>query len=232
LDHDFASGLKRLAEPWRAALRLAWEAHGAGNVGVGAVLTDPSGLIVARGRNRVRDTDAPPGRLRSTRGAHAELDVLGQLSPGDDPGHALWTTLEPCLLCLAAVVLSHRHGALCGARSPVGRHRRPAAARPSGCPTLAGPGRTLGGPITALCALLPPIRALEGNPDGVVTEAHASCEAALLALARRLMGDKTLDGHRGQPIEVLMERLWDELCHLAAPRADARSGEGAIGRPA
>jgi tRNA(Arg) A34 adenosine deaminase TadA len=73
--------------PWRDALRLAWEAHGTGNIGVGAVLTDPAGAIVAAGRNRVFDADAPPGRLRSTHLAHAEMDVLAQLPPGDYPDH-------------------------------------------------------------------------------------------------------------------------------------------------
>ena len=41
-----------LEEPWRTAVTLAWEAYVGGNVGVGAVLTDPRGRIVAVGRNR------------------------------------------------------------------------------------------------------------------------------------------------------------------------------------
>ncbi|MGH6943268.1 MAG: hypothetical protein ACREH6_03480, partial [Geminicoccaceae bacterium] len=59
-----------IGEPWRTALRLAWEAHAKGNLGVGCVLTDGAGAIVAAGRNRVIDADAPPGRLRSTYLAH------------------------------------------------------------------------------------------------------------------------------------------------------------------
>ena len=71
-----ADPLVTSGEPWQAALQLAWEAHGTGNIGVGAVLTDPAGAIIATGRNRVFDADAPPGRLRSTWLAHAEMDAL------------------------------------------------------------------------------------------------------------------------------------------------------------
>jgi tRNA(Arg) A34 adenosine deaminase TadA len=39
---------------------MAWQAHCSGNVGVGAVLTDSTGVIVATGRNRVLDAEAPP----------------------------------------------------------------------------------------------------------------------------------------------------------------------------
>jgi tRNA(Arg) A34 adenosine deaminase TadA len=87
-----------LEEPWRIALTLAWEAYVGGSIAVGAVLTDPQGRVVAVGRNRVSDKEAPPGRLRSTFIAHAELDVLGQLKPSDYRRHTLWTTLEPCPL--------------------------------------------------------------------------------------------------------------------------------------
>ena len=74
-----ASGPSDIEEPWRTALRMAWQAHCRGNVGVGAVLTDPAGVIVATGRNRVRDVEAPSGRLHTTYLAHAEMDVLAQL---------------------------------------------------------------------------------------------------------------------------------------------------------
>jgi tRNA(adenine34) deaminase len=86
---------------------MAWQAHCSGNLGVGAVLTDPAGVIVATGRNRGGDVEAPSGRLHTTYLAHAEMDVLALLPHGDYPDHTLWTTLEPCLMCASAVVLSH-----------------------------------------------------------------------------------------------------------------------------
>lgn len=81
-----------VGEPWRAALRLAWQAHCGGSVGVGAALMDSSGTIVATGRNRVLDVEAPSGRLHAAYLAHAEMDVLAQLPQGDYPDHTLWST--------------------------------------------------------------------------------------------------------------------------------------------
>jgi tRNA(Arg) A34 adenosine deaminase TadA len=91
----------------RRALELAWEAFRAGSLPVGAVLTDATGVIVAEGRNRIGEGDGPPGRLRGTRLAHAEMDVLAQLPIGVYSDHTLHTSLEPCLLCRAALVMSH-----------------------------------------------------------------------------------------------------------------------------
>ena len=91
----------------RRALELAWGAFRAGSLPVGAVLTDGAGMIVAEGRNRIGEGDAPPGRMHGTGLAHAEVDVLAQMPPADYGAHALYTSLEPCLLCRAALVMAH-----------------------------------------------------------------------------------------------------------------------------
>lgn len=90
----------------RRTLELAWEAYRARSFPVGAVLLDRDGNLVAEGRNRIGETDGPPGRLRNTALAHAEMDVLSQLPLGDYTGHTLYTSLEPCLLCRSATVMS------------------------------------------------------------------------------------------------------------------------------
>ena len=64
---------------WRECFELAWEAFRAGTIPVGAVVADPSGTIVARGRNRIFDHTAPPGQLAGTYIAHAELNALAAL---------------------------------------------------------------------------------------------------------------------------------------------------------
>lgn len=91
--------------PWRVAVDLAWESFVAGSLGVGAVVTDPSGDVLSAGRNRIGEPTGPVGRLYGTRLAHAEMDVLAGL--GSDIPHelVLWTTLEPCLLCAGGIVL-------------------------------------------------------------------------------------------------------------------------------
>jgi tRNA(Arg) A34 adenosine deaminase TadA len=95
-----------VAAPWRAALELAWCAYAAGTIPVGAVVTDTSGRAVVEGRNAVyRPGDDAP--LAGSRIAHAELAALGGLRSEDDHADkALYATLEPCLLCAGAAVMT------------------------------------------------------------------------------------------------------------------------------
>ncbi|MEV6052317.1 nucleoside deaminase [Streptomyces sp. NPDC052107] len=94
--------------PWQLPFELAREALRAGSRPVGAVLYAPEGRVVAAGRNRSRETDAPPGQLAGTDLAHAEINALAQLPAGRrHPGHRLHTTLEPCLLCSSALIHAH-----------------------------------------------------------------------------------------------------------------------------
>ncbi len=99
--------VREVDEPMRFALEQAWEAFVSGSFPVGAALVDAGGVVVAVGRNRMGESSAPDGRLRSTGLAHAEMDVLSQLPMGDCGGHTLVTTLEPCLLCRSAATMAH-----------------------------------------------------------------------------------------------------------------------------
>jgi tRNA(Arg) A34 adenosine deaminase TadA len=67
----------------------------------------PGGGLVTQGRSRSNEPSAPPGQLAGTYLAHAEVNALAGLAPGDYWSHVLYTTLEPCLLCTAA--LTHAH---------------------------------------------------------------------------------------------------------------------------
>ncbi|WP_084533847.1 nucleoside deaminase [Nocardia fusca] len=98
--------LTALELPWRLALEQGWEAFRAGNPPVGAVLTDAEGTAVALGRSRFHDLDGPPGQLVGTALAHAEVNALAQLAPGDHTGWTLWSSLQPCPLCAAAAMTS------------------------------------------------------------------------------------------------------------------------------
>jgi tRNA(Arg) A34 adenosine deaminase TadA len=94
-----------LIPPWQRAFELAWESLRAASIPVGAVVTDASGLIVATGRNRRAEQSGPVGQLAGTALAHAELNALTALTPGvDHRAYTIYTTLEPCLLCTAAVL--------------------------------------------------------------------------------------------------------------------------------
>jgi len=84
--------------PWYTCLALAWEAYRVGTVPVGAVVVDPAGAIVARGRNHIFE--------RGNRLLHAEVDALAQLGLERYEDHTIYSLLEPCLLCLGAVLMS------------------------------------------------------------------------------------------------------------------------------
>jgi tRNA(adenine34) deaminase len=115
-----AQGLwDRIGPIWRAAFEEAWAAYAAGTVPIGAVLVDAAGVIVARGRNRIFDT-AIAGQIADSRLAHAEVNALLRLagSPLDPRALALYTTTEPCPLCIGAVVMANVREIRYAAREP------------------------------------------------------------------------------------------------------------------
>jgi tRNA(Arg) A34 adenosine deaminase TadA len=93
-----------LDEPWRSCFELAWESFCAGSIPVGAVVVNARGEIVARGRNRRSEATGPTGNLANTAIAHAEINAIAALPVGNYSDHAIFTNLEPCLLCTAAMV--------------------------------------------------------------------------------------------------------------------------------
>jgi tRNA(adenine34) deaminase len=84
------------------ALELAREAADADEVPIGAVVLDPSGVVIGEGRNQ-RERLADPT-------AHAEVLALREASAHIGSwrldGCTLVVTLEPCPMCAGAVVLS------------------------------------------------------------------------------------------------------------------------------
>jgi tRNA(adenine34) deaminase len=204
-----------LEEPWQMALTLAWEAYIGGNVGVGAVLTDPRGRVVAVGRNRVSDKEAPPGKLRSTSIAHAELDVLGQLMPGDYRHHTLWTTLESCPLCSMAIVMSNVGSVAFAARDRLweGIYRLTELNEfiASRWPVRRGP---LGGPVSVFSELLPLLWFLERKPSGTVIAKYEAQHPRLLALAETLSGDARFIELKAHPLDVALNQLWADLAAI------------------
>jgi tRNA(adenine34) deaminase len=95
------------------ALRLARAAGRRGEVPVGAVVVS-GGRIIGRGANR------PLGARDPT--AHAEITALRRAarSAGNYrlPGAALFVTLEPCLMCLGAMVHARIARLVFGASDP------------------------------------------------------------------------------------------------------------------
>ena len=197
---------------WQRALAQAWRAHVLGNIGVGAVLTDRSGTIIAEGRNRVCDTSAPPGRLHGNYLAHAEMDVLAQLPVGDFEHHTIWTTLEPCLLCVSAVVTSHVGVVRFAAPDPlwvgIDRLRDRNAQADKRWPERIGP---LTGPVAAFCAVLPMVWFFRQQGGGSAVSAYEADHPDLVALAHTLAHEETLDLLGGERVERVLDELWPRL---------------------
>ena len=82
------------------ALRLAEAAGSAGDVPVGAVVTDAAGRVIGEGRNLREPTHDPT--------AHAEIVALRQAAAAarswNLEGCTLVVTLEPCLMCAGALL--------------------------------------------------------------------------------------------------------------------------------
>ena len=75
---------------------------------IGAAVVDRDGRLVGRGRNRIFETLAEPSDTRCLVGhrlAHAEMNALVDLDHAavDVRECVLYTTLEPCALCVGAI---------------------------------------------------------------------------------------------------------------------------------
>lgn len=127
----------RLSPTWQACLDEAWRAYAAGSVPIGAIVTDGQGRIIGRGRNRIGDralTLPHAGRVNGPARAvvafhdlaHAELNALLSLNyahenatDADNPHRwVLYTTMEPCPLCLGAFYMSGLRELHYAARDP------------------------------------------------------------------------------------------------------------------
>ena len=98
------------------ALDLAREGLAAGEVPVGAVLVGEAGEVLARAFNRPIGLNDPT--------AHAEILVLreGARLRGNYrlPGLSLYVTIEPCIMCLGAMLAARVRRVVFGAPDPKG----------------------------------------------------------------------------------------------------------------
>ncbi|MFL6727045.1 MAG: nucleoside deaminase [Sphingomicrobium sp.] len=104
-----------LPPPMRRALDLAAEAAAAGEVPVGAVVTNGD-EIVAETRNAMRGSNDPT--------AHAEMAAIRaaavRLGTSRLDDCTLWVTLEPCAMCAAAISIARVKALHFGAEDPKG----------------------------------------------------------------------------------------------------------------
>ena len=98
----------------RAALDEARQAHGSGDVPIGALVLAADGAVIGRGHN-VRERDGDPT-------GHAELVAVREAARATGgwrlSGCTLVVTLEPCTMCAGAIVLSRLDRLVFGAFDP------------------------------------------------------------------------------------------------------------------
>ncbi|WP_116689853.1 nucleoside deaminase [Gardnerella vaginalis] len=104
-------GAREYVPLMQEALRLAKRAYDCGEVPVGAVVVDGSGVIIGRGSN-LREKDADPL-------SHAEIIAIRQAAAYAKSWNlsdcTLVVTLEPCPMCAGAILQTHISSVVFGA---------------------------------------------------------------------------------------------------------------------
>ncbi|WP_432841428.1 nucleoside deaminase [Dactylosporangium sp. CA-092794] len=214
-----------VAPAWRDCFLLAWESFQAHSIPVGAVLVDAGETIVARGRNRWNETDVVAGQIGGSNLAHAEINALATLTPGDYSDHVLYSTLEPCFLCTAALRHSHIGAVRFAAPDPMwsgidqlptlNQHMARRWARRQG---------PLGGPLQTLAAVLHLVSALERDIRTVV-ECHETAMPDALRVARKLAGPAA-DDLRAMTLPEALTTLWPTLVTSETVESATLTGPG------
>jgi len=97
------------------AFKQAQKSYDSEEVPVGAVLVDEKGKIVARAYNRVEYKNSQLG--------HAEIQVLDKISKKMKCWRlnnlTLYVTLQPCMMCMGALILSRIGRIVYAAKSPL-----------------------------------------------------------------------------------------------------------------
>jgi len=110
-----------LSTPWRVCLDEAWTAYCAGSIPIGAAVFSPDGTLLGRGRNRINE---PPAAcvVSGSPLAHAEINALLSVDLHNLDPHPLilYTTTEPCPLCMGALYMSRLRTCCYASRDPYG----------------------------------------------------------------------------------------------------------------
>ncbi len=93
-----------LSAQWRIAFEEAWEAFLGGGIPIGAAIFDPQGRCLVRDRNRTAEEGIPNRSI-----AHAEANALRRLDTAacDVREAVLYTTMEPCPMCMGTAVMAN-----------------------------------------------------------------------------------------------------------------------------
>lgn len=104
-----------LSRQWQTAFREAWEAFRTGGVPIGAAIFSQDGTLVISDHNRSGEQGVVNGLI-----SHAEANCLRRLDLPDAEKRAatLYTTMEPCPMCMGTCVMGHIRHLRYAARDP------------------------------------------------------------------------------------------------------------------
>ncbi len=180
------------------------------------MVTDATGAVVSRGRNRVLDIPDGQAPLAGTYMAHAEMNALACLPVGDYTGYTIYTTFEPCLMCAGTIRLYGVPHIAYAAEDPVwdGLHEVFA-----GVPAVArrlATRRRLGGPFGAFGHVLHLSWLAAWAPPGV-TAAHASLVPGHVRAATRVneSGELRALADSGGTVVDAAAAIWPDVVALA-----------------
>lgn len=206
---------------WRVCLELAWEAHRAGSLPIGAIVVGADGAILARGRNRLGE-DGPGAPhlagtpyLMGTPLAHAEVNALLELGPvRAAPRPRLLTTTEPCPLCMGAAGMAGAGHVAYASRDPwVG-----CAVMADAVPYLRRRGPTVSGPEDGLEAPLvawqTAVHVRERGAVPAFLEVWSEAMPGPCAAGLRLAENGALEDLAARGAEV--EEVWEVLVRTLA----------------
>lgn len=103
---------------WEICFDLCLESINCGSLGISALITNEEQTVIAKGRNQLFDDDDSCNTIKNTVVSHAEINALANLPTKyrDNRNLTIFTTVEPCLMCLGALSMSYVRNVVIGSR--------------------------------------------------------------------------------------------------------------------
>jgi tRNA(adenine34) deaminase len=105
---------------WQNCLTEAWNSYCSGSVPIGAVVINEKGKIISKGRNQSYELSGYQNTLFGNPLAHAEINALINVNYSQEniDKYTLFSTLEPCPLCMGGIYMSGIEKVYYGAIEP------------------------------------------------------------------------------------------------------------------
>lgn len=101
---DMKSSWEDIETPWQLTLEMAWESFKNNSLPIAAIIINTEGNVVTTGRNRMFEHT-----VKNKKMAHAEMNALMNLPYDEHPEirkYTMYTTTEPCPMCMGSIVMS------------------------------------------------------------------------------------------------------------------------------